>query len=193
MVDMIYFQMTQGERQALAKELEIDLLVALGVTNSDDSRYARLRLATEYLWRHHDVGSVGSGEAYWLGSGNMPLRMAVLADAIEVVMFAGEEGGNLLGLFGMDHNIPGRRPSATVSAKGTLAGIMELQSKHFFKGSELNGEVTSLTFVEDLASEMPRNERATEFLAKTEQVQVRAGGADRRIILARPIYVAMAY
>ncbi|HYT46447.1 MAG TPA: SAVMC3_10250 family protein [Methylomirabilota bacterium] len=73
-VDMLYPQIPKPVLKRIASSLSIDLKLlgaelSVGIKNNqvDETRYAKVRIVSEYIEKHLDVGSIDAPSTYFKG------------------------------------------------------------------------------------------------------------------------------
>ena len=197
-VDMIVDQIPVRLRDRIAAELKIDLkLVSLTVKEErrSENRFARARIAADYVVRNFEVGTVDSPGAYFEGS--LPLRWGIYPESrVEdpVVYFGGATRQTILGLGGSARHILGStQPQAggsTFRLSGSaLPSILQLiaSSDRSVESESEGDQMGELQEVEEFTTGMKGPYEDLQFLAR----RLLAGPAGHlTVLLGSPLYVA---
>lgn len=141
-VDMLYPQIPKSILKKNASSLSIDLKffgakLSLGIKNNqtDETRIAKVRIVSEYIEKHLDVGTIDAPSTYF--KGNLPMRYTIFADSTnQVVYFGGTTTHRIVGLGGSPEHLIGNKPSASqgpVMPSSNLAHIGHALHKLYFK------------------------------------------------------------
>jgi hypothetical protein len=200
-VDMLYAQIPSKLRQRIAGELKLDLKV-LAVTlrelPSDENRYSRLTLLTNYLTREADIGTADAPEAYIQDTFEMTWGHQSVQDPL--VYFAGETESSLVLLWGSAKHLVGSAPDPAMVGGGSLAPKMinaalgglplpvaadppEIAAERLERLSSL-----ARTAIERREGSVNR----LEFLARRLVYRSATRPAGKVLLLGSPIYVAFA-
>ena len=102
-IDMLYPQIPKPLLQRIAADLKIDLKlfgaevsVASKSSPSDETRYDKVRLVSEFIEKHQDVGSIDAPSTYFKGT----LFMKYGSPVKVVIYFGGVTSNTILGLCG---------------------------------------------------------------------------------------------
>src|SRR2546430_14102855 len=92
-IDMLYPQIPKPILKKIASSLSIDLKLLGAEVNigaksnpSEETRYAKVKIVSEYIEKHLDVGSVDAASTYFKGT--LPMRWGELAES-GTVFFVG--------------------------------------------------------------------------------------------------------
>lgn len=138
-VDMLYFQIPSRALDTVAAELKIDLKVlstTFSKNASEATRFSKLKVVTEYINKHEQVGTVDSPAGFFRGT--MPLRWGTYRHRqrdLQVALFAGHTELTMLALGGsLKHVIGGASPTARQDFLGglsTLPFLMAVLGRRF--------------------------------------------------------------
>ena len=192
---MLYPQIPKPILKRIASSLSIDLKllgaeVKIGAksNSSDETRYAKVQIVSEYIEKHLDVGSIDAPSTYF--KGKLPMRYTIFADSRnQVAYFGGTTTHRIVGLGGSPEHLIGNKPSASqgpIMPSSTLAHIGHALHKLYYQEahSQLrqDGSTTesylkpedsllkaaAIVTTENLTTrELMPNTQQLEFLAKT--------------------------
>jgi hypothetical protein len=198
-VDMIVDQIPVRLRDRIAAELKIDLkLVSLTVKERQrpENRFARTRIAADYVVRNFEVGTVDSPGAYFEGS--LPMRWGIYPEErVEdpVVYFGGATRQTILGLGGSARHIIGSTQPVASGSTFTLPGsalpsILQLiASSDQSAEPDSEGDQMGLGEVKEFTTGMKGPRENLQFLAR----RLLAGPSGHAaVLLGSPLYVARA-
>jgi len=200
-VDMLYAQIPKGIRSKIAAGLKIDLqLLELSFSEkpTQETRYSKLDVVTDYIRRNLDMGSVDQPEAYFQERLPMSWGFYGFPREKQIVYFGGETEKTILGLAGSINHMIGRVPDkAPPTTDQTVPFILEVLEKVERSNSKVSTisssrqEASWLRAVELATSQIFRQgpKQQLEFLAKRF-----IGGPlrDKQVLLGSPLYVAIA-
>jgi len=206
-VDMLYPQIPKPLLKRIASNLSIDLKllgaeVSVGAKSSqaEETRYSKVRIVSEYIEKHLDVGTVDAPSTYF--KGRLSMRQGTFKD--QAVFFSGETAKTVLGLSGsMKHVIGNAVGSEIPIPQSSLLYAIEYMIRVVVSESKLIQYNTAVT-TDDVEYDMqqdtlmgiiyltkgePGHKQQFEFLAKT----LLQGQAYTKhyVVLGTPIYVAI--
>lgn len=213
-IEMLYPQIPQSLLKKIASNLSIDLKlfgaevsVASKSSSSDETRYAKVRIVSEYIEKHLDVGSIDAPGTYFKGI--LSMTWGPIYD--QAVYFSGVTsrqaviglGGSLKHVLGA---IVGPRPdgfhlpvtiNSTIMFPSSAGGII-MTLEEMLKNSDSkfggNTKLPESSQIIELMTQIENNQRGPkqrfEFLAKT-LLQNKAT-SESYVVLGTPIYVALA-
>ena len=122
-VDMLYPQVPQPLLKKITSSLNIDVKLLGAEVNigakgnpSDETRYAKVKIVSEYIEKHLDVGSVDAPSTYFKGT--LPMRWTqrtAFGDDLRVVYFGGTTSRTVVGLGGSVKYVLGNASSEPYS------------------------------------------------------------------------------
>jgi hypothetical protein len=196
-VDVIVDQIPVGLRDRIAAELKIDLkLVSLTVqeVRRPENRFARARIAADYVIRNQEVGTVDSPGPYF--EGTLPMRWGVYPEERlddPVVYFAGFTRQTIVGLGGSARHVLGStQPTAGVSiftlAGSALPSIVQLIARSDQSPDpDEDDNRTVLDEATTFAAAMAGPREDLQFLAR-RLLAGQSGGMT--VVVGSPLYVA---
>jgi hypothetical protein len=209
-VNMLYPQIPKSVLKKIASSLSIDLkilgvgLKIAGKSNaSEETRYAKVQIVSEYIEKHLDVGSIDAPSTYLKGT--LPMQwgpLVMLKEETQVVFFTGRStNGTVLGLGGSLNHVIGRSDASNrfestsdlYSLLKTLETLDNSESSNYHEPNT-NTEKYALNKVASLSRMdriMRRPKQQLEFLAKT-LLQGHSFLPEDYVVLGTPIYVALA-
>ena len=213
-IDMLYPQIPQPILKRIASSLSINLKllgaeISIGSKNSqaNETRYAKVRIVSEYIEKHLDVGTIDTPSTYFKGT--LPMRWEQIGDSL--VYFMGTTSRTCIALGGSFQHVIGANISIPSLPRGsndinslltTISGYIDIA-----EGLEpgviskiKNITPHSLFSIAKMKHIMTGPEQRIEFLVKT----LLQGSLDRSIkkehgihlfqsyiVLGTPIYVAI--
>jgi hypothetical protein len=212
-VDMLYSQIPRRLLEKIAIELNIDLKVmGAGVATtiksnpSEETRYSKLKLVTEYVEKHLPLGWIDAPDSYFKGS--LPMRWGVYPEKSNpfVVYFGGATGLTILGLTGSPQHLLGNQNASSAAVMEHVSpSVWAIPSLVFILQGEQNlstpipppTEMPPAQLVEHATTRMSGPAQDLEFLAKTlwrgpRSPYPQQEGNQQSILLGSPIYVALA-
>src|SRR6266516_4215438 len=142
-VDMLYPQIPKPILKRIASSLNIDLKLFGAELNigaksnlSDETRYAKVKIVSEYIEKNLDVGSIEAPSTYFKGI--LPMRYTIFAGSkTRVVYFGGTTTHRIVGLGGSPEHLIGNKPSASpgppIMPSSTLAHIAYALHKLYYQ------------------------------------------------------------
>ncbi len=126
-VDMLYPQIPKSILKQIASSLSIDLKLLGAEINigakggsSDETRYSKVQIVSEYIEKHLDVGTIDAASTYFKGT--LPMRWGLLGDYS--IYFTGITNRTYIGLGGsLKHVLGANSGSAPIG----------IQSSHMHK------------------------------------------------------------
>src|SRR5258708_39832202 len=116
-VDMLYPQIPKSLLKKIASNLSIDLKLLGAEVNigakgspSDETRYAKVKIVSEYIEKHLDVGTVDAPSTYV--KGRLSMRQGTFKD--QAAYFGGETTQTVLALCGSIKHIIGSNMGAEI-------------------------------------------------------------------------------
>src|SRR5260370_27167413 len=208
-VDMLYPQIPQPILKKIASSLSIDLKLlraelSVGAKNSqtEQNRYAKVRIVSDYIEKHMDVGTVDAPSAYF--KGQLSMRQGTLHD--QAAFFSGETEKTVLGLCGsMKHVIGNVVDSKIPIPQSSLLYAIEHMIRVLVTESKLIPYNPAIT-ADDVEYEMHQDtlkgigymnygkdasKQQFEFLAKTLLQGTFPIYNQPYVVLGTPIYVAI--
>jgi len=133
-VDMLYGQIPRGLKRRIAAELKIDLhffSTSIKSNDAEETRYSKLKVVSEYLEKHAEIGSVDNPAQYFKGTIEMNWGNVGGESVSEcVVFFAGKTGKTILGLGGSPWHILGNaRPTSPTEINSSGAYLLYALSR----------------------------------------------------------------
>ena len=211
-VDMLYPQIPKPLLKKIASSLSIDLKllgaeVRVGAkkNTSDETRYAKVRIVSEYIEKHLDVGSVNAPSTYCKGT--IQMNWGPIGD--HSIYFTGATSQTSIGLGGSLKHVIGANigsppvgfPSSEVGTLlATIFGATQLIERAEKQGRSNTFSGKYLGPIVKMRDFMKGPEQRVEFLAKT-LLQGPLDSSDRKeyeiivpqayVVLGTPIYVAI--
>ncbi|MCA1655693.1 MAG: hypothetical protein LC635_04465 [Pseudonocardiaceae bacterium] len=221
-VDMLFAQVPRSFVAKVAAELTVDLKVitiSLKERPSDEGRYSKVKVVSDYLRANLDLPTIGDGNAptqYFAGELDMrwgisPTRSGKRHE--QVAYFTGRAPGYLVSLVGSPHHVLGQPPRSTVGATTASFGMVDIIPDEMSQLTSEDGElrvgkagrlVTSnaagaaMSSVQMLEHYAYGSSQPLEFLAKTlayedgHDIYVPSERTRLISVLGSPIYVATA-
>jgi len=217
-IDMLYPQIPKPILKRIASSLSIDLkllgaeiYIGAKSNSSDETRYTKVGIVSEYIEKHLDVGSIDAPSTYFRGTlpmkWGLPLENETVVGSKDMVYFGGFTKRTILGLAGSMGHVIGSNKGSTFEM-----GVSHLYALFKILASEPQKPITVLPDSEDnyyidqaflgvqrQTWEMRGPKQQLEFLAKTLLQGPQAYPLDPSyeatqsyIILGTPIYVAIA-
>jgi hypothetical protein len=198
-VDMLFDQFPRDVTERISAELKIDLkliAVTLRPNTEPATRYAKVRVVSEYLRQHGPLGSVVTPARYVAGT--MSLKSTVVGGT---AVWCGQRGTTLVGLTGASRHLTGQGHmrgdlgSVPIDALRNVASeLARLASEKGPDPAAPDGHVSALAFV---AGSIQGLEEQLEFVAvnrgteSLKEPHALLPGVDR-MLFGSPLYVAMA-
>src|SRR6266702_901597 len=199
-VDMLYPQIPQPLLKRIASNLSIDLKlfgaeVNIGAKSgsSEETRISKVRIVSEYIEKHKDVGSIDAPSTYCKGT--LPMRWGPIGG--QTIYFSGSStrtsiglGGSLKHVIGAHAESPERRLSS--SDMGSILETLEEALEHYESHKEINTSLSEYERVFDailtVRAYTTGLKQQVEFLAKT---LLQGQSSYKYVVLGTPIYVAI--
>ena len=214
-VDMLFDQIPRPVVRRVAAELKLDLKVfsiSLKEEPDDVTRYAKLRVVSEYIENNFEVGSPLEPREFVKGS--LPMQWGwVGSPESRVIFFSSVADGVLLGLTGSGHHVIGAAPQARGIVGSIFPGLVEALTADLGRAADDLTESVKFTSmssaVEIAARDLEGSTNHLDFLARTLLTESASGVAGKavpfgtirkqqirndyhRVVLASPIYIALA-
>lgn len=201
-VEAIIDQIPVRLRDRIAAELSIDLKV-VGLTVKErrrpENRFARARIATDYVVRNFEVGTVDSPGPYFEGS--LPMRWGIYPDHSwgPIVYFGGFTPRTIVGLGGSADHILGSSQSDAAGSTFKLPGSAIVSILALISNSDLGPEYPDSTKYADSENDqglLEVQEFTTSMKGPREHLQflgrrLLAGPSQHgAVLLGSPLYVA---
>jgi hypothetical protein len=196
---MLYPQIPSGLRDRIAADLKIDLkLVAVSLSEkpSDETRYSKLQLVTDYLERESLIGDLETPGLFIRGV--LPMRWGPLR-ADDAVFFSAVTETTVVALGGSLMHVIGAPGASQTSAHSALYGLLGAikRSEKFDRqanirltdSDHLDPTMNGLLSAYIAAERMSGPPQTLEFLARS-LLQGEIEG--KVVILGSPLYVALA-
>jgi hypothetical protein len=201
-LDMLFAQIPSGVRDNLVKEFKFDLkVVAVSVREnpSDETRYSKLKVVTEFL-ESEGVGGIDDPAAYFKGELEMEWRPFDHLIGSDVVYLAGETETTFVGLGGSAKHVigakareePGWPPSIAARLIPLLMDVGVDEEDDLEDRKTGGWEYAVAWLARDARQGLTRQN--VEFLARRLAYQP-PGLADlenKAVLLGSPLYVATA-
>src|SRR6266480_8136240 len=185
-IDMLYPQIPKPILKRIASSLNIDLKLfgaelSVGIKNnqSDETRYAKVRIVSEYIEKNLDIGTVDAPSTYFRGTLPMkwgpPLENEDVVGSGDMVYFGGFTQHTILGLASsMGHVISSNKGSTFEMGISYLYALFRILAYEPQKPITIIPDVTD-DYYNDMAflgvqrqtGEMIGPKQTLEFLAKT--------------------------
>jgi hypothetical protein len=208
-VDMLYPQIPKPVLKKIASNLSIDLKlfgaevsVASKSSPSDETRYAKVRIVSEYIEKNLDVGSVDAPSTYF--KGNLPMRWGPVHEGpgaglyTGAVYFGGYTNRTVIGIGGSGINligsVSGSSPVPTYRLMSGLPSLLQVLGNDPELNRKDATQEGALEIIEKATHNLNGTTQQLEFLAKT-LLQGRIFETFRNeayVVLGTPIYVALA-
>lgn len=206
-LDMLAPQIPAKIRDSIAAELKIDLkLLSLTVKSKDseESRYSKLSLVTQYLRKHQKVGSVDEPDQYF--EATLPMAWGPIGQG-RGIYFGAITEHTILGLAGSPRHVirpgtSGSVPSEATSATPDLYDLLRATSPVAVEAAPIMLSEAAVGLGPDAAAGVIRATtglrgpiQRLEFLAKrvadeSTDLVPDYNGDRKRILLGTPVYVA---
>lgn len=116
-VDMLFPQIPKPILKRIASSLNIDLKLfgaelSVGIkgNQANETRYAKVKIVSEYIEKNLDVGSIEAPSTYFKGT--LPMRYSIFATSkTQVVYFGGTTNNRIVVLGGSPEHLIGNKPS----------------------------------------------------------------------------------
>lgn len=217
-VDMLYPQIPKSVLKKIASSLNIDLKLfgaelSVGIKNnqSDETRYAKARIVSEYIEKNLDVGTIDAPSTYFRGTLPMkwgpPSENKSVVGSRDMVYFGGFTKHTILGLAGsMGHVISSDKGSTFIIGVSHLHALFNILASEPQKPISVLPDTEESYYI-DMAFlgvmrqtwEMRGPKQQVEFLAKTLLQGPLAypfhssyEATQSYVVLGTPIYVAIA-
>ena len=181
-VDMLYPQIPKSILKKIASSLSIDLKLfgtelSIGAKGnpSEETRYAKVRIVSEYIEKHLDVGSVDAPSTYFKGT--LPMRWTDRETMHGKVFFGGTTTHTVIGLIGSQQHIIGsNQPKRGISFSFLpaiygflrLEYVLYLQARQLlFPQAEMTKNLMLIMAAYFAKFKIPEPEQQLEFLSKT--------------------------
>jgi hypothetical protein len=202
-IDMLYSQIPRKLLDRFVSELDLDratLDVPLRRRESEATLFGKLAVVERFVEREFEVGSVRE-PAIWL-RGAMPLRWGVYRERQDgLLYFSGLQDGVLLALIGSAHHQIGQGgdPAAIQgprysSAPALFALLAREEPDAPAADPHEDDDRRAMREVKDFTDALAGVRQPCEFVARRllRGAAEDASGAVREILLATPLYVALA-
>ena len=208
-VDMLYPQIPKPLLKKIASSLNIDLKflgaeLSVGAKGnpSDETRYAKVQIVSEYIEKHLDVGSVDAPSTYFKGT--LAMKYKFLESTYKktgAVFFGGTTESKFIGLGGSMHHLIGSNPeSLRIQSYSPLFFLLNILAKD--AKTNVNTKVEDyppddfswITHLITAVTTMKTPSQRFEFLAKTliqGSVNSSMSFSQSYAVLGTPIYVAI--
>jgi hypothetical protein len=204
-VDMLYPQIPKPLLKKIASNLSIDLKLLGAEVNigaksnpSDETRYAKVRIVSEYIEKHLDVGTVDAPSTYF--KGQLSLRQGTFKD--QVAYFGGETAQTVLGLCGSIKHVIGSNMGTEIHTFNSALYAFEIMIADVISEAKLVYNDTSaenkideeieqdaLIAIVYLTKNQKGHKQQFEFLAKT--LLQGHSYTKHYVVFGTPIYVAL--
>ncbi|HET6852469.1 MAG TPA: SAVMC3_10250 family protein [Pyrinomonadaceae bacterium] len=206
-VDMLLSQMPRDAKRKIATEFKIDLKL-LGAsrkaeTEYEENRFTRLDAVVSFVRQYGNLGTIDKPDEYI--EDTLPMRWVHYpyeADKeLPVVYFGGSTDRTIVGLGGSEKHLIGITPQATVSSHSFAPTLVACLEEELKLNLGLNpyalGEEAWRYAVFWTTTHMKGLKQRYEFMAKrllygSDEFSDGAAGHERKILLATPLYIAMA-
>jgi uncharacterized protein DUF7019 len=188
-LDMLFHQVSTEIKEKIASEWKLDLKVFSVSRESETeipaNRYARLQAVVDFISHYGDVGSVDEPGEYIRDT--LLLKCGLYED---IVYFGGATEDTVVGLAGSARHVIGNlgASEASVWPPSFYPYILKRLGERF------NLDQDAMDAIFDASTVMGGSEQRFEFLAKRLACgpSSRWKAENRKVLLATPIYVAMA-
>ncbi len=148
-VDMLYPQIPKSILKKIASTLSIDLKllgaeisVAGKGNSSDDTRYSKVQIVSEYIEKHLDVGSIDAPSTYLKGKLSMGW-----GPTLGIAYFGGNTARTILGLGGSGHHIIGsNQESLKTDSYSSLNFLREFFEGRLHEGHHFSSVEEEMTY-----------------------------------------------
>lgn len=207
-VDMLYPHIPQPILKKIASSLSIDLKLLGAEINigakgnsSDETRYSKVQIVSEYIEKHLDVGSVDAPSTYF--KGRLSMRQGIFKD--QAAYFGGETVRTVLGLCGSIRHVIGsnmgteiiRTLNSSLYAFEIMVADIISEAKHTHNNTSEDNEIdeeielNALMALVYITKQQKGNKQHFEFLAKTLLQGPFPVYHQPYVVLGTPIYVAI--
>lgn len=206
-VDMLYPQIPQSLLKKIAASLNIDLKLLGAEVNigakgspSDETRYAKVKIVSEYIEKHIDVGTIDAPSTYF--KGKLLMKQGTLLD--KAAYFGGETEQTVLGLCGSMKHLIGSPVGSDITTYGSSLYAIEYLVQAVVSEAKLIYNTTATKdYIEDdlqldtlvgivyITKGRPSHTQQFEFLAKTLLQGPFPIYNHPYVVLGTPIYVAI--
>ncbi|WP_263353309.1 DUF7019 family protein [Acidicapsa acidisoli] len=211
-VDMLFPQVPHDIKKKVALEFKMDLKLLSASrkteTESEDNRIARLETVVDFIREYGDIGTADRPGEYI--EDTLSMRWGYYGfqrDDNPVVYFGGETERTILGLGGSTKHLIGNAGTSSAHSHSATPFLLDFLSKELGLHSENpdlewarqhGQDFSPITAVELATTQMRGPEQRIDFVAKrlaygpVERFNDNPLLKDKHVLLATPLYVAMA-
>jgi hypothetical protein len=215
-VDMLFPQVPHDIKKKVATEWKMDLKVLSASrkveTEGEDNRIARLETVVDFIQEYGKVGSVDDPDDYIADTLAMRWGMLTTTPENSLAFFAADTDQTTVGLGGSAQHLLGRNGGDEIRYNSLTPALLDCLFKELgwgadnFKGLGGTSERTAEIFLRAVhasAARMLGPKQSLEFLAKRllygtvegveiDPLETSDDTADRSVLLATPLYIALA-
>ena len=195
-VDMLLAQIPKNILNRIAADLSINLgviSVTLKQKQNEQTRYDKVKLVTNYIEKHVDVGDIDYPKTYFKAT--IPMRWGPYLDGDNLVYFGGETSNTIFGLGGSMHHVIGEEKGQSPTHSGSLTPVI-LSTLEKEQANSPDQHMDDLEAVKMMTEAMKGPLQCLEFLGKrlidglipldySDQ-----SSPKKHVLLGTPIYVA---